>query len=114
METIEFDDSERNEVDDLLMELDRTVVLTARENDLITTVFEKFAAALNQAESNGPTAKLWTQYFKMVTLVKHFIEAERSGNWDLHLDTIQRMLPFFHASGHFLYAKSAHLYLQGI
>lgn len=48
----------------------------------------------------------------MVTLLKHFIEAERMGNWQLHLDTIQRMLPFFHASGHFLYAKSCHLYLQ--
>ncbi|CAH2989439.1 unnamed protein product [Chilo suppressalis] len=57
-------------------------------------------------------AKLWVQYHRMVSLVKNFLEAERSGNWELHLDTIQKMLPFFHASVHFLYAKSAHLYLQ--
>ncbi|KAK2578572.1 hypothetical protein KPH14_012006, partial [Odynerus spinipes] len=112
MDKIEFEDSERNEVDHLLMDLDRTVVLTAKENNVVKKLIEKFDAALHQAESNGPTAKLWTQYFKMVTLLKHFIEAERSGNWELHLDIMQRMLPFFHASGHFLYAKSAHLYLQ--
>ncbi|GBM19930.1 hypothetical protein AVEN_164881-1 [Araneus ventricosus] len=32
----------------------------------------------------------------MTTLIKQFIEAERSGNWDLHIATIQQMLPFFH------------------
>ena len=48
----------------------------------------------------------------MVTLLKEFIETERSGNWQLHLKCVQQMLPFFHASGHFLYAKSCHLYLQ--
>ena len=48
----------------------------------------------------------------MVTLMKQFIEAERMGCWQLHLDTIQKMLPYFHPSGHFNYAKSCHLYLQ--
>ncbi|KAL4720304.1 hypothetical protein ACJJTC_001834 [Scirpophaga incertulas] len=94
------------------MDSDRTIVLTANENNVVKTVLDKFDAALNKCERNGPTAKLWTQYFKMVTLVKHFFEEERSGNWELHLDTVQKMLPYFHASGHFLYAKSAHLYLQ--
>lgn len=112
METIEFDDYERAEMDNLLRDSDRTVVLGVNENIIVQKVLDKFDAALNECEKNGPTAKLWTQYFKMVTLVKHFIEAERSGNWELHLDTIQKMLPYFHASGHFLYAKSAHLYLQ--
>lgn len=48
----------------------------------------------------------------MVTLIKQFIQAERMGNWQLHLQCIQQMLPYFHASGHFLYAKSCQLYLQ--
>ena len=29
-----------------------------------------------------------------------------------HLNCIQQMIPFFHATSHNLYAKSAHLYLQ--
>lgn len=49
---------------------------------------------------------------QMVTLWKQYIEAKRSSNCSLHLDTVQKMIPLFHASGHFLYAKSAHLYVQ--
>ncbi|KAG5867406.1 hypothetical protein JTB14_014971 [Gonioctena quinquepunctata] len=72
----------------------------------------QFEAQLKQLESNGPTAKLWLQYHRMVTLVKHFIEAERSGNWDLHLSTVSKMIPFFHAIGHFNYACCSQLYVQ--
>ncbi|GBN73034.1 hypothetical protein AVEN_44198-1 [Araneus ventricosus] len=35
--------------------------------------------------------------------------------WEIfqaHLNCVEEMLPYFQASGHFLYAKSAHLYLQ--
>ena len=46
------------------------------------------------------------------TLVRNFIRSERTGDWPLHLDTFRKMLPFFHASGHLRYAKSAHLYHQ--
>lgn len=48
----------------------------------------------------------------MVSIVKDFIKSERLGNWRGHLNAIKKMLPFFHVTGHFLYAKSAHLYLQ--
>ena len=34
------------------------------------------------------------------------------GDWQGYLNSIKEMLPYFHASGHFPYAKSAHLYLQ--
>ncbi|CAG9818117.1 unnamed protein product [Phaedon cochleariae] len=112
MDTIEYAVEERSEVDHLLMDLDRSVLFTAKDNDMVKKVMEKFDAALNQCERNGPTAKLWIQYFKMVILLKQFLEAERSGNWELHLHTLKRMLPFFHVAGHFLYAKSGHLYLQ--
>ncbi|KAJ8666635.1 hypothetical protein QAD02_008297 [Eretmocerus hayati] len=67
---------------------------------------------LEELKKNGPTAKLWVQYFHMVTLMKNFIAAERSGNWLLHLLTIYETLPYFHASGHIHYAKYAHIYLQ--
>lgn len=41
-----------------------------------------------------------------------FIRAERSGDWNLHLVTIRKLIPFFHAAGHLNYAKSAQIYLQ--
>lgn len=100
------------EIEGILYSEDKTVVLSANPDDCLKDLKAKFASQLQQLEKNGPTAKLWIQYFEMVTLVKHFIEAERSGNWNLHLETINNMLPYFHASGHFLYAKCSHLYLQ--
>lgn len=47
-----------------------------------------------------------------MTLVIQFITAEKMGNWKSHIDCIQKMLPYFCARGHFLYATSAFLYLQ--
>lgn len=48
----------------------------------------------------------------MITLLKKFIEADRSGNWNLHLETLKQMLPIFHAGSRHLYAKYSHLYIQ--
>lgn len=48
----------------------------------------------------------------MVFIVKDFIHAEKSGDWQLHLDIIERMLPFSYATEHFPYAKSAQVYLE--
>lgn len=40
------------------------------------------------------------------------MEAERTGDWNLHLATLEQMLPILYASAHYLYAKSVNLYLQ--
>lgn len=82
------------------------------DKSLLNDVMDSFYEKLCELELRGPTAKLWVQYFHLVTIVKRFIEAERSGDWFLHLHTVQQMLPYLHASGHFLYAKSCQLYLQ--
>ena len=58
------------------------------------------------------TSKLWLQYMQMVDILRLFIKAERTGDWMLHLRSLQEMLPFFAASGHNLYAKSAYIYIQ--
>ena len=45
-----------------------------------------------------------------------FIKAEREDrpNLILHLDSVVSMLPYFHAVGHSLSTKSAHLYAQDL
>ncbi|KAF7998623.1 hypothetical protein HCN44_011031 [Aphidius gifuensis] len=73
---------------------------------------QEFIEILNILKKNGPTAQLWIQYFESVTILLQYIEAERSGNWNLHLQSVRKMLPSFHAAKHFNYAKFAHLYLQ--
>ena len=64
------------------------------------------------SSSNSRTGKLWLQYLEMIEILRTFIKAERTGDLNLHLQTVQAMLPFFAASGHNLYTKSARIYLQ--
>jgi hypothetical protein len=52
-------------------------------------------------------AKLWLNYVRHVSLLKLFIRAERTGDWNLHLSSQWGMIPLFAATGHNNYAKSA-------
>lgn len=67
---------------------------------------------MDAVRKRGRTAQLWMQYMDYINVIKLYIEAERSGDWHLHLRCIREMLPIFHASGHLAYSKSAQLYLQ--
>lgn len=93
------------------LENDQNTVSDAGSAELIDRIsgrLQEFKDSLNGLR----TAKLWLQYLDMVKLLKQFIKAERTGNWNLHLASLRQMLPYFAASGHNLYAKSVHLYLQ--
>lgn len=58
------------------------------------------------------TGKLWIEYLKMVRTLLLFLRAERTGDWELHLFCISKMIPVLHSGGHTAYAKSTRLYLQ--
>ena len=47
-----------------------------------------------------------------VAVLKQCIRAERTGDWDLHLDALSKMINLFAATGHIHYARSARLHLQ--
>ena len=48
----------------------------------------------------------------MTDILRSFIRAEWTSNWELHLRTLTEMLPYLAAAGHNLYVKCARLYLQ--
>ncbi len=81
-----------------------------------SSVLERIKNSLkNHSESqkkSSRTSALWVQYMNMIDILRKFIRAERTGNWELHLQAIQDMLPYMAASGHNSYTKSAMLYLQ--
>lgn len=58
------------------------------------------------------TAALWIQYMSTIDILRNYIRGERTGNWELHLQALQDMLPYMAASGHNLYTKSVRVYLQ--
>ena len=67
---------------------------------------------LHELRDRSRTAKLWLAYIEYVDTLKLFIRAERTGDWNLHLVAVGKMLKLFAATGHFNYAKSARLYSQ--
>ena len=62
--------------------------------------------------SKSRTSKLWIQYLDYVDILRQFICAARSGDWNLNLKSLEQMLNLFAAAGHTNYAKSGRLYLQ--
>lgn len=64
-------------------------------NNSFEKINEIFENKLNKLEERGNTCKLWVQYFRLVSLLKKFLAAERMGDWKLHLECIRNMIPFF-------------------
>ena len=61
---------------------------------------------------SSSTAKLWLQYMNYVSIIKEFVHAETSGNWQTHLTAMGKLLNFLAVTGHINYPKSGRLYLQ--
>ena len=51
-------------------------------------------------ETKSRTAKLWIRYMNYIHIIKIFIRAERTGNWNLHLIATESMLNLFAATEH--------------
>ena len=85
------------------------------ENLYEIDVIDSIAKRLNDVSKlmkSSRTSTVWLQYMKMLDILRQFIKAERMENWQLHLKSTYEMLPYFAASGHNLYTKSAYIYLQ--
>ncbi len=82
------------------------------QSGAITRIGECSSKRNQIPEVISKTATLWLQYVDMVDILRKYIRAERTGNWELHLQTVSEMLPYLAACGHNHYAKSAWIYLQ--
>lgn len=113
---LEYLDSYQNEeVDELLKNFVDGISLHTKDilqNKNLQCLAQKIEDGLTQLAERGGTAALWVQYFRMVTSEKNFIIAERTADWYLHLRCVRNMIAYFYATGHNLYAKCSHLYLQ--
>lgn len=52
----------------------------------------------NNSLSQKRTSKPWIQYLDIVAVLGQYITAERTGNWDLHLQALSDMFPYCVAS----------------
>lgn len=78
------------------------------ESSVLVEAFDLLAGQIKTYEKMR-TASLWLKYSEMIQIIRSFIKAERTGDWELQC--IQDMLPYFAAAGHNLYTMSAYTYL---
>ena len=73
----------------------------------------KFCRAIARCKEylseNSCTAKLWIQYIHYINIVKQFIRAERTGNWQNHLMVVRQMLNLFSATAHIPFFNMSNL-----
>ena len=114
LEEIDFSEEEVTCLDTLLCSFPENSpsYLCIEKNEIIKVAKNKFVRKMAEIERRGKTAKLWIEYVRMIALAKTFQRSEKMGNLRLQLETIKQMLPYFHSSGHFNYAKYAHFYVQ--
>ncbi|KAF4527646.1 hypothetical protein B566_EDAN010870, partial [Ephemera danica] len=84
------------------------------EIDELNLIQSKIEQYLSTRGCTHRTTKLWFLYMQLITIIKLFIRAERTGDWELHLYCVRKMIPYFHSCSRLNYAKSAHLYLQNM
>ena len=60
------------------------------------------------------TGKLWIQYMECIDIIRNYIRAARTSDWNLYLITLEKMIDVFAATGRINYAKSARIYLQSM
>ena len=82
--------------------------------DILKTITDRVTKQRDTAKAASRTAALWIQYMEMIDLLRAFIRAEQTANWELHLQVVAQMLPYFAASGHNLYAKCAYLSVRSM
>ena len=76
---------------------------------------EELTVRLTKVAANSHTAKLWIDGFVGPMLIIFlYIRAEREGEWALYLASVEKMLPYFFASGHHNYARYATLYYNNM
>ena len=70
---------------------------------------------LNDLCSQSRTAKLWVDcLIRPVLLMMMYVRAEREADWPLHLEAVEKMLPYFFAAGHHNYARYGLYYLRSM
>ena len=81
-------------------------------SDSIKRIGNEIGLLKSKLKKKSRTSKLWLLYMNSINVAKEFIYAERTSNWDMHLNVLSKMHNLFAATGHINYAKSAQLYLQ--
>lgn len=83
-------------IENILTDLETSAVLTIEENEEFKIITTKFREALHTLESHGPTVLSYGNFNKAVY-------TDRKNAKLASYDSVQQLLAYFRAAGHFLY-----------
>ena len=83
-------------------------------SDILDMILTKVTEEHKSCKAVSRTATLRLQYLGMLDMLRGFLKAERTGNWEMHMQAVSQMLPYFATSGNNHYTQSASLYLQSM
>ena len=81
------------------------------QKDGLSGLMHLFKEFKNKGKVKSQLFAFWSEYMSMVTILLQFIKAERTGNWNLHLSSTAKMLPYFYAMDRVNYARWLPIYL---
>ena len=75
-------------------------------------LFNDFKAFKGEMKAKSKTFAYWDRFIEMGWLAKDLVRADREGNWQLHLKTVEAVLPFFAVFNSINYLRWCSLYLE--
>jgi len=74
------------------------------------SIYKPFLAYVEKQCEKSSTFRFWYGYVQLIRLLLNFIRGTRESNWNLHLDSLCHMLPWFYAYDKHNYARYGTLY----
>lgn len=73
--------------------------------DNLSNIMPTFERFCKQASEKSKLFMFWKMYIDVVLLLLRFIRAERDGCWELHLQAVSEMIPYFFSMDRINYAR---------
>lgn len=90
----------------------KLIVLLRSKQSIIQDFFNQFENYIKKECEESETFKFHSTYCTMVEILLDSIKADRTNDYDLHVQSTRRMLPYFFAMNHHNYTRGVSCYLQ--
>ena len=77
----------------------------------VNSMVEKVSDLTKVNDGDSHTLKLWKSYLDNTYILKMLLFVECTGDHELHVFSIRRMIPMLHAGGHIAYARSLRIHM---
>lgn len=64
-------------------------------NSLLTNIMDAYSKHVTRQCETNPTYAFWSSYCDAVTMMLDFVRATRTSDWELHITTIKKMIPYY-------------------